>query len=147
MKTSTYPKIILRACVVYVLGVLFIWLVASCEKHVTPNKVERKIQKDSWAIGTFNFMDTTIENQFLDKSFGFGEDGSIRVVEDSDAAGSWLVSESKKPTLLFISSFIDTPYVFLNDDWTVTRISSDAMSLESDNGAYLNQIKMTRIKE
>ena len=53
------------------LGVFLLAGLSSCEKRVTPNKVERIFQKDSWKITSFIFQDQNIEDNFNAVTFDF----------------------------------------------------------------------------
>jgi len=119
--------------------------IVSCDK-ASPGKVERKITKDSWVIVTFNYQSIDVAEDYLNYRFGFAEEGGDVVVFinglNTGQPGEWSVGLNNDPTTLYLSGFINAPLTILNDDWTVTTITSDNMSLESDG----NTISMQRLE-
>lgn len=128
-----------------VAGVLFLGILLSCDKYVTPSKVERKITKDSWYISSFVFLDSTITADFTGKYFGFGEEGEIIIQSDLVNKGNWAVGLDKDPTILYIGGFSNDPFNKLNDDWEVTSCSDDKFSLRSENGAFVNELVFNKL--
>lgn len=125
-------------------GLLMLGIFLSCDKYVTPSKVERKITKDSWYIDSYMFLDSTITGSFTNKFFGFGEEGQIIILGDNVNKGYWELGLDKKPTVLYISGFSNLPYTTLNDDWEVTTCSDEEISLRSENGAYENRLVLKK---
>ncbi len=122
-------------------------LVSGCEKQVSPNKVERKITEGRWAISSFTFLDSLVTTDYSNKLFGFGEGGVVAVQNEPNNGGSWSVGLNKKPTILYLGSFINDPYTRLNDDWEVLTCSSDQITLQSENGAYTNKLTFFKKEE
>lgn len=130
-----------------ILGMFLIFSITSCERRVTPNKVERIISKDSWMITHFYFEGQNIESAYTGQMLGFGdESGSLTVLPYTGIEGHWHVSTGKKPTLLNIYAFTDSLYFNLNDDWTVNSCSNSTIRLESESGSYLNSLTLTKIE-
>lgn len=130
-----------------VLGIFLIIGTSSCEKRVTPKKLERIITKDSWRISNFYFEGQNIESAYANKTLGFGdEDGSLTVLPYEGITGHWHASLGKKPTLIYIYAFTDSLYFNLNDDWTVSTCSKSTIQLESESGSFVNKITLTRVE-
>jgi len=128
-------------------GFFLIFGMTSCERRVTPNKLERIISKDSWMISNFYFEGENIEDGFAGKTLGFGDEtGSLTVLPYDGITGHWHVSTGKKPTLLNIYAFTDSLYFNLNDDWTVSTCSSSTIRLESETGTYINKLTLTKVE-
>lgn len=126
-------------------GVLMLGILLSCDKYVTPSKVERKITKDRWYMDSFIFLDTIITEDFTSKYFSFGEEGQITIQNDNVNSGIWEVGLDKDPTVLYISGFSNLPFSLLNDDWEVTTCSDEEFSLRSENGSYENRIVFKKL--
>lgn len=147
IKKKSVKRILLMSSI-FLLFALFIPL-SSCEKRVTPNKLSRIITKDSWRITSFSFNGDNIASSFTDKTFGFEgkKEGSLTVLPFTGLKGSWSSGLNKKPTILYISSFVDAPYFYLNDDWTVVTCSKKTITLESVVGSVTNKITLTKVEE
>lgn len=143
MKKSVHTRFLwIALAYVLVLGGLFI----SCEKHVTPDKVSRKIVQDSWNITNFVFADSLVTLEFADHGFAFSDDGGIAISNAPYAGGNWSVGLNKKPTVLYFTSFVEFPFTRLNDDWEVETCSSDRITLYSKNGSIENRVTFVRKK-
>jgi hypothetical protein len=129
-----------------VLGAFLLTGLNSCEKRVSPNKVERIITKDSWQITAFLYEDQNIEGSYSAITLGFGESGSLSLLPSTGVTGNWELGLGKKPTLLYLSGFFDPAYSLFNDDWTVVTCSKKTIRLESESGAFLNQITLTKVE-
>lgn len=129
-----------------ILGAFLLTGLNSCEKRVPPNKVERIIAKDSWQITFFLYEDQNIEGSYSAVTLGFGESGSLTILPSTGVTGSWEMGLGKKPTLLYLSGFFDPVYFKFNDDWTVVSCSKKIIRLESQSGAFLNQITLTKVE-
>ena len=139
MKLNLIIKQVLFASLLFV-------VLTSCEKRVTPNKVKRIIQKDSWRVSSFDFQDENIQLEFLSHEFTFGDDGVVYIkTNNSPALGKWFVSIDKKPTHLYFYEFLTSPHDKMEDDWVVNTISNSSFSMESDNGAYVNAITFSKL--
>lgn len=125
-----------------VLGIIFI----SCEKHVTPDKVERKLTQDSWNITNFMYIDSSVTLDYADHGFSFSDGGGIAISNAPDAGGSWSVGLNKKPTILYFTNFQEAPFTRLNDDWEVQTCSSDRITLYSQNGSTESKVTFVRKK-
>ena len=125
---------------------LLLVALTSCEKRVTPNKVERIIQKDSWRISSFVFQGESIQLEFLGHEFSFEDDGVVYIKTNNlPVLGKWSVSIDKKPTHLYFYEFLTAPHDKMEDDWVVNTISNSTFTMESDNGAYVNTITFSKI--
>lgn len=129
-----------------ILGAFLLTGLSSCEKRVTPNKVERIITKDSWKINLFVFEDQNIEDNFNAVTFDFNETDGITALPTITYAGNWDVGLNKKPTILNIFNVFEPSYAALNDDWTVVTCGNSSITLESQNGQFLNTITMVKIE-
>lgn len=127
---------------VLVLGMIFI----SCEKHVTPDKVSRKISQDSWNITNFTFADTLVTQEFANHGFAFDEGGGVAISNAPYAGGIWSVGLNKKPTVLYFSDFQEAPFTRLNDDWEVETCSGDRITLYSQNGSVESRVTFVKKK-
>ena len=103
-----------RHGVVFLLAIIAVLSFSGCEKHVTPSKVERKLTVDGWQITNFLYQDTIVTGDFTNMIFGFGEEGDIVVIGQTGVTGAWTVGENKDPTVLYITGFIDYPFIKLN---------------------------------
>jgi|TARA_B110000902_G_scaffold145684_1_gene168089 hypothetical protein len=128
------------------LGVFLLAGLSSCEKRVTPNKVERIFQKDSWKITSFIFQDQNIEDNFNAVTFDFNETNGITALPANMYAGNWDMGLNKKPTILNIFNVFEPSYSALNDDWTVVTCGNSLITLESQNGPFLNTIVFRKIE-
>ena len=126
-------------------SLLFVAL-TSCEKRVTPNKVDRIIQKGSWRMSSFVFQGASIQLDYLNNVFSFEDDGVVYITSNlAPVTGKWSVSIDKKPTHLYFYEFLTAPHDKLEDDWVVNTISNTDFTMESDNGSYVNTITFTKI--
>jgi hypothetical protein len=128
------------------LGVFLLSGLNSCEKGVSPNKVGRVIVKGSWRITSFLYEDNNIEGSYNAITLGFGESGSLTVLPSTGTSGSWEMGISKNPSLLYITGFFEPMFFILNEDWEVVSCSNKIIMLESQNGAFLNQITLRKIE-
>lgn len=135
-----------RKSIVLIFSLLLVWNISSCEKHVTPAKVERKITVDSWQITSFTFLDSTVVLDYANKLFGFGEGGGIIIQNEPGTGGHWSLGLNKKPTILYINGFLYHPYARLNDDWEVLTCSDSKFTLQSENGAFTNSVTFTKLE-
>ncbi len=119
----------------------------SCEKYVTPGKVERKLTKGNWKITLFTHVGESIEGQFATVQLGFGEEGSMTVLNSGGAKGNWELSTNKNPTILYITGLVDEPYFFLNDNWEVMTCKKDKMTLKADHGNVVNYLTIIKTNE
>lgn len=71
-----------------ILGAFLLTGLSSCEKRVTPNKIERIITKDSWKINSFVFEDQNIEGDFNAVTFDFNETNGITALPAITFAGN-----------------------------------------------------------
>ncbi|NRA13079.1 MAG: hypothetical protein HRT57_14105 [Crocinitomicaceae bacterium] len=129
-----------------ILGAFLIVGLSSCEKRVTPNKVERIIVKDSWKISIFVFQDQNIEAVYASVTLDFGETNGISSLPAITPVANWDMDISKDPTVFNIYNVSDPLYAPLSDDWTVTTCNGSTIRMESQNGQYLNQITLIRIE-
>lgn len=113
---------------------LLIGMMTSCEKYVTPNKVEKKITDKSWNISTFIFQGENITNDYISDVFTFNESGTITFQGYNTPSGTWSVGLNKDPVRLYIGGFSAAPYDVFNDDWIVETVSKDKFTLASDDG-------------
>ena len=114
--------------------VILLFAGVACEKHVTPNKVERKLDDENWDIVNFYFVDTNITDAFTGDVFSFEEDGTVVIAGQWNTIGTWSVGLNKNPTKLYIGGFSQEPYSWMNDDWIVESISNEQMTLTDDSG-------------
>lgn len=124
-----------------------LFALVSCEKRVTPRKLERIVVKDTWRVSIFVFEGQNIEDLYTGKTFDFTDEGSIAVVPFNGVKGNYNIGLNKKPSLMYISGFYDSLYFNFNDDWTVTRCSSSKMQFESQNGSNLNRITFIKVED
>ena len=121
-------------------------VLSSCEKRVTPNKLERIVQKDTWRIGSFIFQGQAIEDVYNGKTFEFTENGKVKVLEaDTLTQGNYNIWLNKEPTTMYFSGFYDSLYYSLNDDWIVTSVSNSSMEFESQNGPSLHTLRFIKV--
>jgi hypothetical protein len=122
---------------------------SSCDGYVTPNKVERTLSKEGkWKVNAFMFEGSSITDQFENTYLSFGESGSVSVLPLGQyTSGQWTPSLSKKPTIVYIQGFVESPFFLLNDDWTVTSCSKTQVQMESENGAYVNSITLRKVED
>ncbi len=121
-------------------------LLSSCEKRVTPRKVERIISVDSWKFTSFMFMGGDSTVAFAGQSIGFGEDGSLTFLNAGGIKGQWTVGTSKKPTILYVSSILTEPHAYFNDNWEVKTCSKEEITLSADHGSYINTVVLTKVE-
>lgn len=129
-----------------ILGLFLMFGTTSCEKRVTPKKVQRIIMKDSWRISNFFFEGQNIESSFEGRTLGFGEADELLPLPNTGIQGHWRTSTDKKPTILYMAAFYDSLFFSLNDDWTVTTCSKSTINLESESGSFLNKITLIRVE-
>lgn len=120
--------------------------IGGCEKWVRPGKVERIIQEDSWRVTSLKVNDSSIQEQLANVRLGFGEAGSLTILDVDGQKGGWDVGINKKPTTLYIFGLLNDPYFNLNDDWVVLTASKSRITAESDNGAYVNKLTLTKVE-
>lgn len=120
-------------------------LLSSCAKWTNPKKVDRIITKDSWRVTLFYAYGDNLESQFANVRLGFGDEGSLTVLDTQGVSGTWSLSLDNKPTTLYLSTFQDEPYFFLNDDWEVKTCSKQEITLESQNGTFINKLTLTKV--
>jgi hypothetical protein len=120
--------------------------ISGCEKYVRPGKVERIITNDSWRIDYLSVSGADVSNEFIGLTLGFGEKGSVTVLGAQGVSGKWDLGINKKPTTLYLSGFIDIPYFNLNDDWVVLTASKTKLTMESDNGAHVHKLTISKVE-
>ena len=131
----------------FTLLIIGLVVLTSCEKRVTPNKLERIVVRDSWRIGSFMFEGQDIEDVYDGKTFEFTENGKINVLLDTNGIqGNYNIGLNKEPTKMYFSGFYDSLYYSLNDDWIVTSCSNSSMRFESQNGSDLNVIRFIKVE-
>ena len=145
MKTNTGKKqfFINNSRLIVPLFALVLLLVG-CEKHVTPGKVERKLNNENWIISEFYYQDSALSVLFYGDDFAFKKDESVGVVGEYELTGHWSVGLDKDPTLLYIESFMEEPYVKLNDDCEVITCTSSQIECRSEDGLYINRLTLMK---
>ena len=129
------------------LGISLIFGLSSCESRITPNKVERVLTKDTWRISLFLYEGQNIEANYIGTTFDFSDNGVLSIVPFTGVSGNWNAGLGKKPSLLYISGFIDPEYFILNDDWTMTSCSKQTIQLESENGSFVNKLTLMKVED
>ena len=130
---------------VFALLAVLIFSFASCEKHVTPNKIERKISNDSWRIVEFMYDHQDITLNYADDEFAFGEAGQITLLNNDSINGYWSTGLDK-PTLFYLESFFTEKYEIMNDDYQVVHLTDDLFKLRADYGQTVNRITFSKIQ-
>lgn len=114
--------------------------VGACKKRVTPRKVEKNITLNKWYISSYQFADSTLTEEFSPYQFSFGEDGEITIYDLIDFTGTWVMGESKKPTLIFFTFPNANPFNNLSGDWKVDFVSETTLDLTSNSS---DDLKLT----
>lgn len=127
-----------------VLLLLITSVLLGCGKFTQPKRVERIISVDSWKVTHFFSGGENVTSQFEIGRLGFGDGGSLTILDVEGVTGSWNVSSSK-PTKLYINSIQTAPFDLLNDDWEVTLCKKKEIQLESDNGSFIDKITLTKV--
>ena len=117
-----------------------------CEKWVRPNKVKRILSEDSWRVTNLEVNETDMEDLLANVRLGFGDAGSLTILDVQGQKGGWDVGINKKPTTLYIFGLLNEPYFNLNDDWVVLTCSKTKLTAESDNGGVINKLTLTKVE-
>lgn len=118
---------------------------SSCEKWVTPKRVERILKRDSWKATEFMYMDTNITAVFASVTIGFGDENSMTFLNSGGVKGEWSVSSGKKPTIVYITNILDDPYTKFADNWEVNTCSKNKVTMSADHGSFTNSLTLERV--
>lgn len=120
-------------------------MLTGCEKYVRPNKVERIVEDNKWSVS--NCIVNGVNYEFLNTEFHFREAGYIAVSATDTLNGKWTVGLNKKPTTLYISSFLYDPYFVLNDSWEVLTAAKNRLTMRAEHGNVVNSLTLIRIED
>ena len=111
-------------------------LFTNCEKHTTPNKLDKKLTKGTWRIGkavvgTENI--TPVYNGYL---FKFTSNQNIEVSGTVVTSGSWYHGNEKNPVILFMSLPASYPELYIfSDDWQVNQLSDGQVVMKRNDSS------------
>ena len=106
----------------------------NCEKHTTPNKLDKKLTKGTWRIGKAVVNDANITSTYNGYLFKFTSNKNIEVSGTVTAAGSWYRGSEKNPVILFISLPATFPELYIfSDDWQVNQLSDSQVIMKRND--------------
>lgn len=107
---------------------------SSCEKHTTPEKLDKKITKGNWRIGKAVIANTNVTATYNGYLFGFTSNQNIEVSGTVATTGSWYHGTEKNPVILFLSFPATFPELYvLSDDWQVNQLSNSQMVMKRND--------------
>lgn len=118
--------------------ILFLFAIAfsfsSCDKHTTPNKLDKKITKGNWRIGKAVIANTNVTAVYNGYLFSFTSSQNIDVSGTVTATGSWYHGTEKNPVILFLSLPASYPELYvLSDDWKVNQLSDSQIVMKRND--------------
>lgn len=126
------------------LSVLFI-LVSACSKHTTPRRVKHVLPEGSWKITSFTIEGVSVAEDYSTYSFGFDEEGGVRVFGSGfSATGSWETGLDRNPCILYLSFPPEGGLEYLADDWQVTQIKKDVLTLKRNDSNSSSNLTLKR---
>lgn len=110
-------------------------LFTNCEKHTTPNKLDKKLTKGTWRVGKAFINNENITSTYSGYLFKFTTNKNIEVSGTVVTSGSWYRGDNKNPVILFISLPASFPELYIfSDDWQVNQLSdSQVVMKRNDN--------------
>lgn len=110
-------------------------LFTNCEKHTTPNKLDKKLTKGTWRVGKAFINNENITSTYSGYLFKFTSNKNIEVSGTVVTSGSWYRGDNKNPVILFISLPASFPELYIfSDDWQVNQLSdSQVVMKRNDN--------------
>jgi hypothetical protein len=110
-------------------------LFTNCEKHTTPNKLDKKLTKGTWRVGKAFINNENITSTYSGYLFKFTSNKNIEVSGTVVTSGAWYRGDNKNPVILFISLPASFPELYIfSDDWQVNQLSdSQVVMKRNDN--------------
>ena len=110
-------------------------LFTNCEKHTTPNKLDKKLTKGTWRVGKAFINNENITSTYSGYLFKFTTNKNIEVSGTVVTSGAWYRGDNKNPVILFISLPASFPELYIfSDDWQVNQLSdSQVVMKRNDN--------------
>jgi len=126
------------------LSVLFL-LTSACSKHTTPRRVKRVLPEGSWKITSFTIEGVSVTEDYSTFSFGFDEEGGVRVFGSGfSESGSWETGLDRNPCILYLSFPPVGGLEYLADDWQVTQIKKDVITLKRNDSNSSSNLTFKR---
>ena len=118
--------------------ILFLFTMAltltNCEKHTTPNKLDKKLTKGTWRIGKAVINSNNITSTYSGYLFKFSANKSLDVSGTVTTSGSWYRGSEKNPVILFISLPATFPELYtFSDDWQVNQLSDSQVVMKRND--------------
>lgn len=108
----------------------------NCEKHTTPNKLDKKITKGSWRIGKAVINSANVTATYNGYLFKFTSNKNIEVSGTVTTSGSWYRGNEKNPVILFLSFPIAFPELYvISDDWQVNELSNSQFVMKRNDSS------------
>ncbi len=108
----------------------------NCEKHTTPNKLDKKLPNGTWRIGKAVVDNVNITADYNGYLFKFTTNKNIEVSGTVSTSGSWYRGNDKNPVILFISLPAAFPELFVfSDDWQVNQLSNSQVVMKRNDSS------------
>lgn len=106
----------------------------NCEKHTTPNKLDKKLTKGTWRIGKAVIDNANVTATYNGYLFKFTSNMNIEVSGTVSTSGAWSRGNEKNPVILFLSFPISFPELFvISDDWQVNELSNSQVVMKRND--------------
>jgi len=124
---------------------MLVFVLASCSKHTTPRRVNKVLPDGTWRITSFTIEGQSVLDDYDDYKFTFSDDGSIAVLGTGFSShGKYETGLDRNPCILYLSFPPEGGLEYIADDWQVTQIKKDVITLKRNDSSSSSNLTMKR---